>query len=134
MVIRHYNEEKDKFEKVCSVKNGDYCFIAGKMLIASGEVYYNYEGKLFQLGKEEDFFSVLTDELKCIDVSSRSLPFKFLFIYKNKIIDEAISFKKNDRSVILEASSLKWEVTYSLQQSKQISDGKETYDLLKRHS
>lgn len=49
IVIRHYDEEKDCFCKICAAQEA--YVVKDKLLVADGMVYLSYEGDLRRLGK-----------------------------------------------------------------------------------
>ena len=80
IVIRYYNEDRDKFEKVCSAR---CCrMVNGHLLVADDRYYYDFNGRLYHLGCAVCVLSSFPapDRLMMVDASCLPLPFKALFL------------------------------------------------------
>ncbi len=80
IVVRFYNEENDRFEKVCACKA--YSVYEDAFLRADSNYYFAYEGKLYPLGEGEVVLSdgVASGILRMFDTSQLKLPFKAVFL------------------------------------------------------
>ena len=80
IVVRFYNEENDRFEKVCACKA--YSVYEDAFLRADSNYYFAYEGKLYPLGEGEVVLSdrIASGILRMFDTSQLKLPFKALFL------------------------------------------------------
>ena len=80
IVVRFYNEEKDRFEKVCACKA--YSVYEDTLLRADSNYYFAYEGKLYPLGEGKVVLSERFSEgiLRMFDTSQLKPPFKALFL------------------------------------------------------
>lgn len=131
VVIRHYNEKSDRFEKVCSAGSDDYQLLRDRLLIApDGRIYYSDKGTLLMLGTKDDFVSMLSGKLLRLDVSLSRLPFKHLFVSRTHLglwYDEADSYEERCDNVVAHVSGNHcW--TYSLEERETMGDyGPEIY-------
>ena len=80
IVVRFYNEEKDRFEKVCACKA--YSVYEDTLLRADSNYYFAYEGKLYPLGEGKVVLSERFSEgiLRMFDTSQLKPPFKAIFL------------------------------------------------------
>ncbi len=126
VVIRHYNEEADKFEKICSAQDSislspvrDYRLLGDKLLITpDGQICYSHKGRLYYPGKVSELVTVLeatTNVLQMLDISVLRLPFRYLFIpERGEWFEEVISYKEVDGGLELQVAPRRW-VKCSLQ-------------------
>ncbi len=121
VVIRHYNEETDRFEKICSARDDaslsmqprNYRLIREKLLITpEGKICYNYQGRLCYLGDRSQLVTVLeatTDALLMLDVFALHLPFRYLFIpEQGEWFEEVISYKEIEGGLELQVAPKRW--------------------------
>ncbi len=119
VVIRHYNEAADKFERVCSAQDDvhlslprDYALLRDRLLITpDGRICYSHKGKLYYPGKVSDLVTVLSatsGEIQMLDVSYMNMiqmPFNYLFInQKGEWFDEVISYEKTNEGLKLQTA------------------------------
>lgn len=80
VVVRFYNEENDRFEKVCAC--GRYFLHEDMLLRADSDYYFAYDGKLYFLGKGKVVVSsrFASGILRMFDTSQLKLPFKAVFL------------------------------------------------------
>lgn len=84
-VVRYYNEERDCFERLFIAKEID---VDDGMLIADGNLYYEYQQRLYLLGRESEIKPerLLKDnsycgaELQVLKVPNAAVPFRALLI------------------------------------------------------
>lgn len=84
IVIRHYDEEKDCFCKICAAQEA--YVTKDKLLIADGMVYLSYEGKIIRLDKLSAGVPVLKsrdgyEHVVAIDTRMTPLRYPVVFIY-----------------------------------------------------
>lgn len=100
VVVRCYNEEKDRFEKVCSTRK--YQLITDSFLEADGRYYYCFHGRLYHLGSARCVLRRVGDigDLLMLDASNCLLPFRALFLETNSMdCTEAESYELAEDSV-----------------------------------
>jgi len=85
VIIRYYNEDKDRFEKVCTAKQVQ--LVNDTLLIADGVYRFACNGKLVWLGTEAEAAQIWEDtygrKLLMFDTNKTPLPCKVMFIVPN---------------------------------------------------